>query len=328
MGESAGAGSIMHQITAYGSSAGKPPFQQAVLQSAAFVPTPDPIQQQNTTVNFLTLLKASSIDALRQLPIQALTFANAYMVGTAPYGSFVFTPTVDGEFVPDLPGKLLLEGKFNKNVKLLIGHNANEGLLFTSPFYNTTEAIGDYINLAFPAAPPGVGRYILEELYPPPSPNNTLPYTDNIGRAAFLTAEAFFTCNTNYLSRAFDNATYDYLFSVPPAIHGQDIPYTFYGTGSNLTNSSAFPVPVNQTIAVALQNYITDFAQTGSPNGEGVPQFDLYGPQAQVLNLGQDGFTKIKDQTANERCAWWQKGLYYDPGRGRGESIEPVMSSE
>lgn len=35
-------------------------------------------------------------------------------------------PVVDGSFVPDLPGKLLLEGKFAKDVKVMVGHNANE----------------------------------------------------------------------------------------------------------------------------------------------------------------------------------------------------------
>ena len=35
-------------------------------------------------------------------------------------------PVVDGNFVPDLPGKLLLQGAFAKNLKVMVGHNANE----------------------------------------------------------------------------------------------------------------------------------------------------------------------------------------------------------
>lgn len=41
-------GSIMHQITAFGGLAGKAPFQQAVLQSAAFQNVSDSEEQQQT----------------------------------------------------------------------------------------------------------------------------------------------------------------------------------------------------------------------------------------------------------------------------------------
>ena len=39
MGESAGAGSIMHHITAYGGQKGKAPFQRAILQSPGWLPS-------------------------------------------------------------------------------------------------------------------------------------------------------------------------------------------------------------------------------------------------------------------------------------------------
>lgn len=72
---------------------------------------------------FLSLSNASNIDELRTLPYEQLTTANAIMVGKATWGTFNFGPAVDGSFVPALPGKLLLDGDYYKNVSILVGHS-------------------------------------------------------------------------------------------------------------------------------------------------------------------------------------------------------------
>lgn len=69
-------------------------------------------------------------------------------------------------------------------------------------------------------------------------------------------------CNTFYLDKAYGNDTYSYFFTVPPALHGEDIPYT-YDNGPN-------PSVLSQPIAMALQEYITEFAMSGMPNEAGV----------------------------------------------------------
>ena len=49
MGESAGAASIMHQVTAFGGSE-KAPFQQVIAQSPGFTPVPtDDVQEELNT---------------------------------------------------------------------------------------------------------------------------------------------------------------------------------------------------------------------------------------------------------------------------------------
>jgi hypothetical protein len=63
-----------------------------------------------------------------------------------------------------------------------------------------------------------------------------------------------FTCNTFYLDKAYDNQTYAYFFTVPPGIHGEDIPYTYY-------NGAKSTSVVSPTVAIALQEYITNFAE-------------------------------------------------------------------
>jgi carboxylesterase type B len=111
-----------------------------------------------------------------------------------------------------------------------------------------------------------------------------------------------FTCNTFYLDKAYKNNTYSYFFSVPPALHGEDVAYTYY----NGPNSAV----IAPQIAMALQEYITNFAENGSPNGAGVPHFQMYGPDATVQDLNITGITEVMDPAANYRCNWWQKALY------------------
>ena len=68
---------------------------------------------------------------------------------------------------------------------------------------------------------------------------------------------------------------------------------------------------MNDTTALALQDYITSFVINGVPGGPGIPQFPLYGNDSEVLNLNLTRISDLKDPSANARCAWWQKGLVY-----------------
>ena len=115
----------------------------------------------------------------------------------------------------------------------------------------------------------------------------------------------WFRCNTYYLDRAYKNETYSYEFSILPALHGQDVPYTFFGG----------PTPLGEVqfdaTAVALQEYITSFVQNGVPSGPQLPRFPLYGNNSEVQDLNATGITQIMDPTANARCLWWQLGLVY-----------------
>ncbi|KAL8650817.1 MAG: hypothetical protein Q9210_003601 [Variospora velana] len=276
-------GSILHQITAFGGLAGKALFQQAVSQSLGFQNLPSNFQQETTVITFLSLLKVSTLQEARQLPSSTLIEANRRQVGASPYGLFTYNPVVDCLIAPSIPRKLLLQGSYDHDLKLMLGQNYNEGLAFTSPFVTT------------------VVGYIDDVLYPPPS-NGTL-YQDDIGRNALSISESVFIYNTLYLDRAFGNQTYAYEFSVPPFLHGQDIPYTFFNGPNTAVLSDA--------TAPALQVYITSFAENGTPSGSGIPSFPLYGNDSTILNLNATSITAMIDRAANEQCLWWQKALYY-----------------
>lgn len=81
----------MHQITAYGGLQGKVPFQQAIMQSGAFLPVPSNLQQETIFQNFLVTAGVSTLQDARGLSTEALQLVNAKMVGEAPYGDFTFS---------------------------------------------------------------------------------------------------------------------------------------------------------------------------------------------------------------------------------------------
>jgi hypothetical protein len=181
-GQSAGAGSIMHQITAYGGLGSPAPFQQAILQSPGFEPFPGREEQENLTQRYLALLNVSSISAARQLPLSALSAANVELVASSPYGTFTFAPAVDGSFVPALPGVLLAQGLFDTSVKIMTGFNAHETLYFTNPDNTNNSIFEAGIQDTFPGIQPSVVDYIASTLYPPVF-NGSYPYTSYFERA-------------------------------------------------------------------------------------------------------------------------------------------------
>lgn len=93
IGESAGAGAIMHHIAAYGGEQGegKLPFQRAICQSASVHnPTADPGLEDAVTQQFLDAANVSSIDEARGLSTDVLQAANKAVVFGSPFGLYTF----------------------------------------------------------------------------------------------------------------------------------------------------------------------------------------------------------------------------------------------
>lgn len=91
IGESAGGGSVTHQITAYGGK--KPiPFQQAIVQSPGYQPEPSAEIQNNVYTKFLAAANISDLEEARALSTEQLQFANYKVVyESTPYGTFTFS---------------------------------------------------------------------------------------------------------------------------------------------------------------------------------------------------------------------------------------------
>ena len=326
MGESAGGGSVLHQITAYGGTRDVP-FQKAILQSPGFQPNGNPgfqqalIDETIATATALSNKTIRSINDLRALTYDELSLVNSVIVGRSKYGIYTFGPVVDNSFVPELPSHLIAQGRFANSLQgLLMGTNAREGVLFDSPFLTDDADYRNNIRLFFPNISSTDIENAATVLYPNDL-SGKYNYTTQPDRAAITTAEACFHCNTRYLASALPNLLskniFKYLFAVPPAIHADDLGYSFYnGNGSTTWEG----LPVVEEVAVMLQSYIINFVTSGSPNPENkpshpqqqqqqhLPHFPPYGTNASVLllNTTNSGTLQV-DAQANERCDWWQK---------------------
>ncbi|KAL7920739.1 Alpha/Beta hydrolase protein [Trichoderma austrokoningii] len=290
MGISAGSGSIMHHVTAYGGQ--KPAFfRRAIPRSAGYIP----LYAYVTTLN----------DA-RNLPSSTLQAVNMKQIGDAPYGTFVFGPAVDGSLVTGMPTKLLLQGAFVKGIEVLSSFNKNEGMTFTDPSApDSGPLLKKQIETTFPLLVSEDVDFIFDTLYPQIY-DGSQPYTDSLGRAQLLIGEAALIRNENAIVRAAiqqNLSAFGYEYSVWPAAHGADqVPLFSNG-----------PTPgVDPQVSSILKSIVAGFVNNGSPNkspnGITAP---AYGRDSSILNILVNASSVIYDPTANKRCDWWQKAPYY-----------------
>lgn len=122
-------------MIAGGGQSFQPDFQRAIIQSPGFFPQPNASHDDYIYSEYLRLTGAENLEALQKLDTSILQAANARMTYDSPYGVFNFGPTIDGDYVPDLPSKLLntTEKSFHRGIAMMLGHTAYDGLLFTPP---------------------------------------------------------------------------------------------------------------------------------------------------------------------------------------------------
>ncbi|KAK2613415.1 hypothetical protein N8I77_000332 [Diaporthe amygdali] len=309
MGESAGGGSILHHITAYGGKKDAPQFQQAILQSPAYVPRPYASQAEKSFATILEAANVSSLADLVALDTYDLQIANKLSQNPDFFGTFQFGPAPDGSYVLDLPEKLLASGQYHKDVKVMVAHNTFEGQKYTDPSATNSSAFDTYMKLYFPDMPEAILEELSNEVYPAVYNDSSVPWTTPFDRLMYAVADFTFTCHAYFTGEALgtDNnnaSAYSYLFSVPPGTHTLDVNYSFY------INSTWSTLVTNATLAGILQGYLTKFAETGDPNREGLPTFPVYGEGFTDLNLNQTFVDVVKDPAANSRCDWWRKASY------------------
>lgn len=299
MGQSAGAGSIMFHLISQG---GQPvPFKRAITQSIPLSIITDPSQQESNFQEFLSILNVTSLQKARQLPSNVLVAANSKQIRAAPYDQFAFNPSVDGDLIPGAPTQLLLGGSFTQGIELLSSHASYEGALFVNPqtIGNDTALLQEFQRL-FPLVPKEKFIFMVESLYPSIY-NGSYPYTSDVERAVLMMNEFFFAAAQQTLLQEtiyHGTAVYAYEFAVPPAIHGSDIPYTFY---NGLTPN------VDASVAVIIQHAIAAFAKNGVPDKKplSMGSWPRYGSNATTLNLNVNSSVFYSDITWNNRTKSW-----------------------
>ncbi|KAF8754561.1 Alpha beta-hydrolase [Rhizoctonia solani] len=129
-GESAGGASVLLQATAWGGKV-QVPFKRAIAQSIGLFPLPLNHELEGIFGNVTSAAgcPASGTEAmacLRAAPLSELiksinSVRNNYLA-----------PTIDGPngFIPDLPSRLITQGKFRRGIDLIGGHTTNDGRNF------------------------------------------------------------------------------------------------------------------------------------------------------------------------------------------------------
>jgi hypothetical protein len=145
-----------------------------------------------------------------------------------------------------------------------------------------------YFNGIF-ATVPGSLKQKVASLYPYNGPG--IPEWRRFG--AFF-GDIILNCNSPWLAGSFTRS-YRYNFDIPPAYHGEDVPYTFFNSHNSAIS--------NDTAAVIHQKYITDYVIGGEPGcGGTMPCFPEYGGGADTLSLNLTGVKVVRDPWKSERC--------------------------
>ncbi|KAF8466995.1 Alpha/Beta hydrolase protein [Kalaharituber pfeilii] len=325
MGESAGAGSIMHHLVAKGGTL-DPIFTQAVMQSPAFEPMYDDgrLLQQFRTFEAAAGCKGKGMACLRSASTTALENANKKTINQCPYGTFGYGPGVDKTYIRDLPGLEMAKGNYWKNVRVMVGHTSNEGLLFTNPAVNKESEILSAVNTNFPNATATTRNLILSKLYPKPGFLGLFTeFATQFERLSTLIQDVVVTCNVRWIVKAYAGRSYSYVFSVIPGIHGFDILATFWRTSLNIGNLQLdFDIPFlsNNNLATGWQSYFTSFVRCGDPNTyrqKGAfpatrdwPLSDIKNGGVMSLNVDILAYSWVLDADCSSRCDWWQGGLW------------------
>ncbi|XP_064621091.1 carboxylesterase 5A-like [Lineus longissimus] len=351
-GESAGGvETSLHAISPL--SAGKGLLHRAIPQSgAAIFPTPDhfaivqnPLEKAKVLADFLgctTTDNQAMVECLRSKSPENL-MEKGNLVSTAEKAN-AWRPSVDGEFVPELPANLFTNsGRTDAysaffSIDLMIGSNSADGdvaMISLEPFLPKNFSMSKDLLVGFmsdfvKSVPDGVTKAILHE-YVSPVDMNGVEGRDTM--IDFLTDTLFIgpavaTAQT-HTKMTTDAKTYMYFFDYalnnlthskyrPGMVaHGMELIYLFPSLDMNDTNSRLAFTDDDQQFSKTMMTYWTNFAKYGNPNGNMSdltrPKVDKEWPEFtlgnhQYLDLGSNAtdiqITARKDLRAEKMSFW------------------------
>ena len=326
-GESAGAGSILHQLVSFGGNQ-NPLFNRAVMQSPAFEFLLDRKGSlEQTFQNFTTLAGCAGqgLACLRAASAETLQNANTKLNEQGPEGTFAVGPAADGNLIRQLAVLEYASGNFYKGIdSLILSHVSDEAFIFVPLDVKTDAQFSTYVSEVFPPYAQSAGVNAAIEARYPPVMSGSSNYTTEFDRIKALLADSSFQCNVRYLSDAYNGVNYNLQYSVTPGFHATDLLPTFYDLNVDLTalgDNAPFPlVPGFGSFAQAYQSYLVSHARSGDPNKYAkllnVPPA-IHWPKAgnssadmltNVLNAGNLGFSVVSDKETTESvCGFWRE---------------------
>lgn len=284
-GESAGSLDINVLMT---SPLAKGLYARLIGESGPVVAPPTLAEGEKKGLAIAASLKANSLEAMRVIPAQDLQKATGQ--GLQFLGPLLGV-VVDGWVLPSPPFQVFQAGQEHR-VDLLLGSNARELSRPFFPIAGLTEGIQAEFG---PLAPKALNIYGLNKGQEPPA--------DPVYGSAMAqwATDSQFRCGTVaemiWHSRA-GNHSYQFQFSrVPPgreavgAAHGSEIPYVFgnLSVAGRPENAPKYDA-VDSHVSDQMQQYWTNFAKNGDPNGGSLPKWPKFDAAARAyIDLTANG---------------------------------------
>ncbi|OJJ42979.1 hypothetical protein ASPZODRAFT_19957 [Penicilliopsis zonata CBS 506.65] len=265
-GESAGAGSIMHHLVAFG-GAQDPLFAKAVLISPAFQLQYDRAGSLEDSFRLFAAAAgcpSGSLACLRDVDSRTLRKANAQLIDSAAGGTSVIGPASDGSWVRQLAGLEFEAGHYWKQLEsLVVTHTSDEAILFTPLRVSTDAQLESLVESIIPAyAKPSVAQSILDK-YGGTAASPRSRYK------AFV-RDATFTCNVRTLLQAYEQRVWSMQYSASQGFHSCYLWALFFDPSASFNlfglHIKLNLLPLLGNVAERLQGYLTSHAIHGDPN--------------------------------------------------------------
>lgn len=325
-GDSAGAGSVAHHLTAYGGHDSNL-FVGAVAESP-FWPTQRTVTEMafqyqlfvndtgcNASADTLSCLRSTDIATIQKYNVR-----RPFPGGSdSPLPLWYFLPVVDGALVPDRLSSLFEQDKMI-HVPLIVTDDTNEGTPFGYNAANAAEVVR-FIKNNYP----GLDENHLSEIkeaYPKLDPlNKHKAYFPSASKAY---GESTFICPGNLMAASMSkhfspDQVWNYRFNVrdpAEAANGMGVPHVFeipsiFGLGQTNENEYSFAT-INANIIPVTMNYYLSFIQELNPNALRLPRapiWDPWGsgtPQRLKLQTNSSEMEAVPREQL-ERCSMWAK---------------------
>ena len=225
----------------------------------------------------------------------------------------IFGPNIDGSVLPDTMMNLIRSGKQNQ-VPVIVGSNADE-FTTNAPWMlprelRTDEDYGTAIAAYFSSISATVPAGAIRASYP------STAYPNREEAVIALVSDFVYTCPARMLSRTLASShsapvrrfLYAHTFTSPAwskyrAAHGFELPLLFGPVPAEL----ALPLsPLEKELSTQMIRAWVDVANTGSPEGSGLPHWPLY--DAALDNyLVLDTPPRLGNAFRKAQCDFWER---------------------
>lgn len=304
-----------NDITVFGQSAGsadisllmasraRGKFRKAIEESGTGIDAPTLAQAERSGVALAADLHAPSDDAiayLRKIPARALIARIQALPAAKRPG---LGPDIDGWVLTEAPAKVYTSGR-ESPIPLLFGTTTRE----LAQRVATPALRASITEQAKPFAAEALAMYGLAHGR---EGNSDPKYGD---AAVQISADANFRCPALLEASwhtAAGHTAYEYEFDhaipgQPFAIHSGELPYVF-GFFPNTGNLAGHFTATDRRLAELIQTYWTNFAKSGDPNSDHLPEWPSYGDGRSYIQFAQDGSVVTGRDLRRPQCTLYRK---------------------